>query len=131
MEANHESRAVEAVKLLSDYAKWLVTVETTAVAAVGYVLTITDPFTRGFTRILACAAVASFAISILFVTALLRTLPTVMQEIKPGQSIWKTHDKTGMGFSFDTPALATLGSIFFAGGVLLISVTIIEKLLHS
>ena len=131
MEANQESRAVEAVKLLSDYAKWLVTVGTTAVAAVSYVLTIGDPFAHGFSRILACGAVAAFAASILCVTALLRTLPTVMQEIKPGQSIWKTHDRSGMGFHFDTSALASLGSVFFVTGVLLISVTVILKLLHS
>ena len=84
---------IEAVKLLSDFAKWLVTIETTAIAAVGYVLTFHDPHWRLPTSLLACSAVISFAVSILFATLLLRSLPGVVQTIQPGQDIWATQGK--------------------------------------
>lgn len=131
MELNQESRAVESVKLLSDFAKWLVTIGTTAVAGLSYVLTVHDPFAHGFVRALACGAVVAFIASILSVTALLRTLPAIMQDLRPGQSIWKTQDKTMMGFSFSTSALASLGSTFFVIGVLLVGVTVIVKVMNS
>lgn len=131
MEMNQENRAVEAVKLLSDYAKWLVTIETTAVAGLSYILAVNDPFAHGFIRGLACGAVVAFIMSILAVTALLRTLPTIMQDVKPGHSIWKTQDKSGMGFRFGTSTLAALGSTCFVIGVLLVGVTVIVKVTHS
>lgn len=49
---------IEAVKLLSDFAKWLVTIETTAIAAVGYVLTFHESHWRLPTSVLLAAGLA-------------------------------------------------------------------------
>lgn len=122
---------VEAVKLLSDFAKWLVTIETTAIAAIGYVLTFRNPYQHLFTSVLACFAVGFFAASILFATLLLRSLPGIMQNIRPGHDIWSTKDKGSMAGGLTTSRLVELESVCFAIGLLLLAVVVGVKVLSK
>ena len=122
---------IEAVKLLSDFAKWLVTVETTAIAAIGYVLTFHDPYRRLFTSVLACVGVGSFAVSILFATLLLRSLPGLVQNIRPGQDIWVTRSRGRMGGGLSTSRLVEIQSVCFAVGLLLFAVVLGVKILSK
>ena len=127
-ENQRETRVVEAVKLLSDYAKWLVTVATTAAAAISYVLTVRDPFAHGFARGIAFGAVISFVVSILLATGLFRSLPSIMLTLKPGQSIWDAKDKSPLALGLSTSQLTSAGTVFFAVGIVLVGVTLLVKL---
>ena len=123
------TQTIEAVKLLADWAKWLITIETTAIAAVALVSTVHDPYTRGAVSVLACGAVVCFVVSIISATLLLRSLPGIMQTIEPSQSIWRTEDSNAMVSGFDTLALVRIESTFFGIGLLLIAVLLIEKIM--
>ena len=127
-EGQKETRLVEAVKLLSEYAKWLITVETTAVGAIGYVLTVRDPFAHGFARAIAFGAVISFVVSILLVTGLLRSLPSIILTMRPGQNIWDAKDKSVLTLGLSTSQLTTAGTVSFAAGIVLVDVTLLVKL---
>ena len=123
------TQTIEAVKLLADWAKWLITIETTAIAAVALVSTVHDPYTRGVVSVLASGAVLCFVLSIISATLLLRSLPGIMQTIEPSQSIWETEDSNAMISGFDTLALAKLESTFFGTGLLLIGALLIAKIM--
>ena len=122
---------IEAVKLLSDFAKWLVTIETTAIAAIGYVLTFHAPHWRLPTSVFACSAVISFAVSILFATLLLRSLPGVVQTIQPGEDIWATREKGRVASSLSTSQLVRIESVCFGIGLLLFAVVLCIKVLSK
>ncbi len=123
------TQTIEAVKLLADWAKWLITIETTAIAAVALVTTVRDPYTRGAVSVLASGAVFFFVLSIISATLLLRSLPGIMQTIEPSQSIWETEDSNAMISGFNTLALVRLESTFFGIGLLLIGALLIEKIM--
>ena len=123
------TQAVEAVKLLADWAKWLVAIETTAIAVVAFVATMHDPYIRGMASVLASGAVFCFASSVIAATLLLRSLPGIMQTIKPGQNIWDTEDAAGLTLGCSTSALMKIESTFFGIGLLLVAAILILKIM--
>jgi hypothetical protein len=97
------ARLLEAVKLLSDWNKWLVTVQTAAIAAIGLVVKASELnlLTSKLGKIaVACAAISvlMFVISIALSSYLLLFLPAIAEEIpeefdvgaKP-KSLFHTH----------------------------------------
>ncbi len=79
--------------------------------------------------VLACCAAGSISASILFATLLLRSLPEIMQNIKPGQDIWSTKAKGLMGGGLTTHKLVMRESVCFAIGLLLLTVVLALKIL--
>lgn len=81
-------QTIEAVKLLADWAKWLITIETTAVAAIAFSMSIRDAYSQGMARAIGAFAMVFFTISIIFATLLFRSLPGVMQAFGLGRIFW-------------------------------------------
>ena len=116
----NETNSLEALKLISDWGKWLVTIETGLVAIIA---TQFASGARGMTtwaKRLATLSMASLAASILAAAALLLTLPEIAQTVQPDQNIWTTRDSVaGRLLHMDTQAFALAESIFFGIGVAL------------
>src|SRR5688572_29619869 len=112
-----DSNALEALRLVSDWAKWLITIETGAIATIGAIVKGNDATLqqRGF----ATAAVLCFVASICSAAVLLLSLPEVAQTLRPGINIWMTSDSVlNSTFGLDTQTLATFESLFFAVGII-------------
>jgi hypothetical protein len=113
-----DSNALEALRLISDWAKWLITIETGAIATIGAMVKGGD-VPSAQQRGLATAAVLCFVASICSAAVLLLSLPEVAQNLRPGISIWMTSDSVLNGvFGLDTQTLATFESLFFAAGII-------------
>jgi hypothetical protein len=120
---------LEALRLIGDWAKWLVTIETGAIAIIGASSTSDKLVIPIFAKVLGTAAIICFLISIAVVAVLLLTLPEIAQRLHPGMNIWMTRDSiVGRLFRMNTQGLAVLESLFFGLGVVFSSVLIITIL---
>jgi hypothetical protein len=115
---NDTSTAFESLKLIADWAKWLITIETGAIAIIGGVIkgeTASSPSIRAF----ATGAIGSFVISISAAALLLLTLPDIAQNLRPQVDVWLTSDTVvGRVFHLTTQDIAVLESFFFGIGIL-------------
>lgn len=80
------SRTIETAKLLMDWSKWLVTVQTAAITALGFLLKMSDPTklpgaSEKIPMLLALGAVLCFVVSILHATYLMLFLPAIVERI--------------------------------------------------
>jgi len=86
------SNALEGVKLISDWAKWLITVETAAIGIIGAYLkgnvVRLPPLVKSFLTV----AVGSFVVSIAAAALLLLSLPEIVQRLDGGINIWLTSN---------------------------------------
>lgn len=116
------SNSLEALKLISDWGKWLVTIETVAIAIIGSALLATDrPSAPMLAEVFGTVAIGSFLISIIAAAALLLTLPEIAQNIRPDRNIWLTEDSVaGRMFKMNTQAFALVESVFFGLGMILL-----------
>ncbi len=128
---SESGQAIEAVKLLGDWAKWLITIEIAAIASIGFGTTVKDAYTQGMIRAFAAAAVFFFTLSISAAALLLLTLPGIAQKIESDQNIWTTSDESGLSLGFSTRSLVTVESIFFALGIVCIALLVVLKVLWS
>lgn len=80
---------IDALKLMGEWCKWLVTIETAAIAGIGAFLKLDagQVLTNGF-RYSCATAVISFVVSIVLSAWLMVCLPTSIQDIQPGEKIW-------------------------------------------
>jgi hypothetical protein len=113
-------------KLVSDWAKWLITIETGAIAVVGGLIKLgQSPLTRT-EAVLATAAVVCFLLSIGSAALLPLSLPEIVQSFRPGMNIWLTRDSViGMVLRLGIQEFAILESLFFGLGMVLFSGLII------
>lgn len=112
------SSSLEALRLISDWAKWLITIETGAIALIGATLKADGVARSQSARMLASAAIVCFVVSIVAAAVLLLSLPEIAQSIQPGTNIWLTSDSVlGRVFGLDTQTLATFESLFFGFGI--------------
>ena len=121
------SKNLEALKLISDWAKWLVTIETVAIAIIGSALLATDrPAVPVLAEVFGTVAIGSFLLSIVTAAALLLTLPEIAQNIRADQNIWLTEDSVaGRLFRMNTQAFALVESVFFGLGMILLVAMIV------
>jgi hypothetical protein len=115
---NDASNMLDALRFISDWAKWLITIETGALAVIGAIVNGRRVAHVQSARLWASAAIISFVASIVSAAVLLISLPEIVQNIHPGINIWLTSDSVlGRVFGFDTQTLAILESLFFALGI--------------
>jgi len=117
---------LEALRMVSDWAKWLVTIETFAIAILGTLFTTDKVSVDKRARLFGSAAIVSFVASICFAAMLLLTLPEIAQTIRPGMNIWLAEDSVAGGlFGINTQGFALIESILFGFGILFSAATIL------
>jgi hypothetical protein len=120
------SNSLEALKLISDWGKWLITIETAAIAVIGGALANKDRAIPTLAKVFATSAVGSFLISIVAAAMLLLTLPEIAQSVSADQNIWLTEDSVaGRLLGMNTQSFALVESVFFGGGLILFVATIV------
>jgi len=103
------SNAMEGLKLISAWAKWLITIEMAAIGVIGAYLKGNTAALPQVVKILITIAVCSFVLSIAAAALLLLSLPEIAQRISEAGSIWLTRDSViGRVFSADTQTFATI-----------------------
>ena len=116
---NDTSTALEALRLISDWAKWLITIETGAIAIIGTIIKAETATSSESVRVFATGAIGSFVISIASAAALLLTLPDIAQNLQPQVDVWLTSDTVvGRVFHLNTQDIALMESVFFGLGIL-------------
>jgi hypothetical protein len=119
------SRNLEAIRLINDWGKWLVTIETASITIIGAFFT-TDRSAPGLAKMLGTLAIGSFLVSIAAAAILLLTLPEITQNLRTGQNIWLTRDSiAGQLLRTNTQGLALVESIFFGCGFILLTTMIV------
>jgi uncharacterized membrane protein YedE/YeeE len=121
--------ALEALKFISDWAKWLITIETASIAIIGSLFT-SDKITMNvLANILGTFAIVCFLLSIIAAAILLLTLPEIAQFLRDDTNIWLTRDNiAGNFFKLNTQTLAIIESFFFGLGMVLSSALIITAI---
>ena len=120
------SNSLEAIRLISDWGKWLVTIETAAIAVIGTALLTTDRTVSGLAKVFGTLAMSSFLLSIIAAAMLLLTLPEIAQSVRTDQNIWLTEDSVaGRLLGMNTQAFAAVESVFFGGGLILLVAMIV------
>jgi hypothetical protein len=123
------SNTLEALRLISDWAKWLITIETGAIAIIGTMVKLDKGTVPDITRILATATTICFVISIAAAALLLLSLPEIAQTLRPDTNIWLTRDSIiGRVFRLNTQGFAVLESFFFGLGVVIFSALIVAMM---
>ena len=117
---------IEALKMVGDWAKWLVTIETFAIAILGTLFTTDKVSVNRRVRLFGTTAIVCFVASICFAAMLLLTLPEIAQTLRPGLNIWFTEDSVaGSLLGLNTQGFALIESILFGFGILFSAATII------
>jgi len=123
---NETSNALEGLKLISDWAKWLITIETAVIASIGVAFRQEGTRLPFLSRVLTTAAVVSFVISIAAASLLLLSLPEIAQSLRSDTNIWLTRDSViGRVFGMNTQDFATIESFFFGMGVVCFAAVIV------
>ena len=119
------ANALEAIRLINDWGKWLIAIETAAVAVIGALFTAGRPVSPTV-RLLGSLAMGCFLVSIIAAAMLLATLPEIAQTIAPTENVWNASDSVaGRLFHMSTQYFALVESIFFGLGVSLFVATIV------
>jgi len=120
---------MEALKLISDWAKWLITVETAAIAIIGAYLKGNSAVLPRFVKLLSTVSIGSFVLSIAAAALLLLSLPEIAQRLDGSVNVWLTSDSIiGRVFGANTQSFAIIESFFFGVGVMLMAVLIIAAI---
>jgi hypothetical protein len=121
-----KSSALEGLKLIADWAKWLITVETAAIAVIGAYLKANPILLPKTVKLVSTAAVCSFVISMAAAALLLLSLPEIAQRLDGITNIWLTSDSIiGRVFGANIQTFATIESFFFGVGVVLMAALVI------
>jgi Mn2+/Fe2+ NRAMP family transporter len=111
------ANALDAIKLISDWAKWLITIETASIAVVAALFTARRPVSK-LVKVLGTSAACSFLVSIIAAAMLLATLPEITQNLSQTENIWRTRDSVaGRLLHLDTQGIAVIESTFFGLGI--------------
>ncbi len=114
-----ESNHFEALNLISDWAKWLVAIQTGLIALFCTLFTSEQSPASIVSKLLATAAIICFLFSISTASMLLLTLPDIIQDLKPRQNIWKTYDEVALRkLGLNTQRFAILEAVFFGSGLI-------------
>ena len=107
------SNSLEATKLISDWGKWLVTIETAAIALIGAFFTGDVASIHELAKVFGTLAISSFLVSIAAAAILLLTLPEIAENLRADQIIWLTRDSVaGRLLRVNTQGLALIESVF-------------------
>ena len=108
------SNNLEALNLISDWAKWLVAIQTGVIALIGTLFTSEHSPASFWSKLLGTSAIICFLFSIAAAGILLLTLPEIAQYLQPKQNIWTTRDSIAYQLvRLNTQGFAILESVFF------------------
>ena len=114
---NQSTNSLEAIKLISDWAKWIITIETASIAVIAALLSSGNRMSKPV-KIMGTLSVVSFLISIVATAMLLATLPEITQNLTDEQNIWTTRDSVAYDlFHLTTQGFAVFESVFFGVGI--------------
>lgn len=122
------------ISLLSDWAKWLITIETGVIAILGTLIRSWLSENRPtaavkLSRQLATATVVFFLLSMAAAAFLLLSLPEIALTIQPGENIWLTEDTViGYVLGMDIQTLAIYESLGFGMGMVCFSAFIVVSI---
>lgn len=109
---------LDALNLISDWAKWLVAIQTGAIALVGSLFTSDNSPVDLVSKAFGTSAIICFLVSIGAAAILLLSLPEIAQYLSPEQNIWNTRDSLiYRHLRLNTQSFALLESIFFGLGL--------------
>jgi hypothetical protein len=118
VEVGDTSSSLEATRLISDWGKWIVTIETAAIAIIGALFRSDHGPVAALAKVFGTLAIGCFLISITAAAILLLTLPEIAQSLRAGQNIWLTRDSVaGRLLRMNTQAFALTESVFFGCGL--------------
>jgi hypothetical protein len=128
-----DSDQIEGLKMIVDWCKWLITIETGAIGLVGIGLkdTATTPILAPVVKYCASASIACFVGSIVVAMLMISAIPASFREINPGQDIW---DRGVYAF---LPRLVCIGNIrtyahllglSFVLGIVAFAATVLQRL---
>lgn len=113
------TNALEALHLISDWSKWLVTIETFAIALLGSLFTTNTIKIPQLAKVFGTISLVSFVVSIAAAAMLLLTLPEIAQNLKPNVNIWMTKDSIAYNIlKLNTQSLAVIESFSFGLGII-------------
>lgn len=123
--SKNEIRSLEALKLVSDWAKWISTIETAVIAFIGSYFTSDKLEISGSQKLWGQLSVVCLIISIIAAAMLLWTLPEIAQNLNPNTNIWKTYD-TGAKklFRLNTEDFSVIVTLFFILGLICLTLLI-------
>jgi ABC-type multidrug transport system fused ATPase/permease subunit len=120
------SNSLEAAKLVNDWAKWLVTIETAAIVLLAAFFTGGGQQVHDLAKVLGTLSIGNFLVSIAAAAILLLTLPEITQNLRDGQNIWLTRDSVaGRLLGLNTEGFALIESVFFGIGLILMGATML------
>lgn len=126
---SNESNALEGLKMISDWSKWLITIETGAIAIIGGVIKLDSVSSSLLAKVFATASIIFFLGSIATAALLLLSLPEITQTLRPDTNIWLTRDSIiGRVFRMGTQDFANFESFFFGAGMICFSALIIATI---
>ena len=112
------SNNLEALNLISDWAKWLVAIQTGVIALIGTLVTSEHSPASFWSKLLGTSAIICFLFSIAAAGILLLTFPEIDQYLQPKQNIWTTRDSIAYQLvRLNTQGFAILESVFFGLGL--------------
>jgi len=80
---------IEALKLIGDWCKWIVTVETAAIAAIGAYIKFGQSASNSIRFQYSCTfAILCFISSMFFAAGIISAIPTSVTEMAEGDAIW-------------------------------------------
>ncbi len=121
------TNSMDALKLVSDWSKWLVTIETFAIALLGSLFTTSKVELSKLAKSLGTTSLVCFVISIVTAAMLLLTLPEIAQNLKSNVNIWMTQDSVAYEmFGFNTQSFAVIESLFFGIGIIMAAGVVIS-----
>lgn len=83
------TQQVEAIRLISDWSKWMATIETGMIAVIGtLVRNRTTPPACQLETLAFSASIVCCIISVWFIAAMLASLPAAVQDMEPDQKVW-------------------------------------------
>ena len=111
------SNNLEALHLISDWAKWIVAIQTGVLALIGTLFTSELRPTSFLVKVFGTSAITCFLLSIAAAGILLLTLPEIAQNLQSNQNIWATRDRVAYRLvRLNTEGFAILESVFFGLG---------------
>jgi hypothetical protein len=128
-----DDHGMEALKLVGDWAKWLVTIETGAIAIIGATAAQISGGRRARTiGMFATLSVASFIVSIAGAAFLLLSLPEIAQTRDSRVNVWPTQDSyIGTVLGANRQTLAIVESVFFGVGVVMFAAMVAARIWNS
>ncbi len=111
---------LDALKLISDWAKWLVTIQTGTIAIIGTLFSSNQSTFSFWSKLFGTFAIICFLFSIA-AGILLLTLPEIAQNLRSGDNIWRTYDRVAYKLvGLKTQGFAILESVFFGLGLIFV-----------